>query len=241
MGTVWDENPSGAAMTPEEQQEYGRFRQLIKDPVAGPQLMKILNQPNTTMGQIAQAGQMMANAKTPSQQMGTGLGAAIGMGVNALRKPKTPLAPVPSTTVVGPPALTPNDEDPSDAMNPVEGVRKGGVIGRKRKFASGGDLEDIPRKPPKREVLHRRPIISTTIVIAKKPPGREESRREREKPEKKARGGAIAARKPAAVPPRRGPGNGGGGPPSPFRKGGHVQVPRGSGAAQRGKKFSGIY
>lgn len=32
-----------------------------------------------------------------------------------------------------------------------------------------------------------------------------------------------------------------GGPPQPFRKGGHVQVPRGSGCATKGKRFRGIY
>ena len=47
------------------------------------------------------------------------------------------------------------------------------------------------------------------------------------------------AAKPAAIPPRHGPGNGG--PAAPFAKGGHVQVPRGSGIAQRGKAFRGIY
>jgi hypothetical protein len=250
--------PSG--LTPQEQQEYQRFRELMKDPIAGPELMKILNQPNTTMGQIGQIGSMMTNAKTPSQQLGTGLGGALGMGINALLKKRnnsntsTPtmrqagqylsgqsdyggysgVEPngAPSTS---PPATTSENYDPSEDENLVEQARKGGVI-RKRRFAGGGETEDaVPRKPPGRELLRGRPIISTTIVIAKKPPASEKGDR---KPEKKARGGPIQARRPAAVPPRRGPSDSA---PAPFRKGGRVQVPRGSGIAQRGKRFSGIF
>ena len=253
--------PSG--LTPQEQQEYQRFRELMKDPVAGPELMKILNQPNTTMGQIGQIGSLMMNAKTPSQQLGTGIGGALGMGINALLKKRNNSNASPPTMKqmgqylsgqndyggysgvepngapsVGPPATTSENYDPSQDENYIEAARRGGVIGRKRRFAGGGDLEDaIPRKPPGREVLHRRPIISTTIVIAKKPPASEKGDK---KPEKKAHGGPIQARKPAAVPPRRGPADGDG-PPAPFRKGGRVQAPRGSGIAQRGKRFSGIF
>jgi hypothetical protein len=244
-----------SAMTPEQQRQWERFQDLIKDPVAGPQLMKILNQPNTTMGEIGRIGSMMSKAQTPSQQLGTGIGGAIGLGIQALRKKagqqgqaNTALKSQSQQVgdfLTGQNSANPSAGDvafdPSEDMNMVESDRRGGMIGRKRKFAAGGEMEDaIPRKPPKREVLHRRPVISTTIVIAKKPPGREESRSAREEPEKKARGGSIQARKPAAVPPRRGPGNGDG-PPSPYRKGGRVQVPRGSGVAQRGKRFSGIF
>jgi hypothetical protein len=111
----------------------------------------------------------------------------------------------------------------------------------KRQFAEGGTAP-VAHKPLK-AVLVRKPmghppghsmpipVISTTIVITKhKPKGR--------KPVTKKRGGPI---KPEALPPRKGPGNGGDWPPSPFKKGGHVQVPRGFGAAKRGKRFSGIY
>jgi hypothetical protein len=108
---------------------------------------------------------------------------------------------------------------------------KGGKVSKK-KFATGGLEEEAPppvRKP--RAVLVRKPlgeakapVISTTIVLAKK------------KPTQKKKGGALKAE---ALPPKRGPEPQG--PPAPFRKGGHVQVPRGSGAAIRGKRFGGIY
>jgi hypothetical protein len=110
------------------------------------------------------------------------------------------------------------------------GMRRGGRV---RKFAGGGDLPAEPPPEPKKAVLMRRPIpvIHTTIVIAHKP-----TKKEDKKPVKKARGGPL---KPAALPPKKGPESQG--PPSPFKKGGHVQVPRGSGIAQRGKTFRGIY
>jgi hypothetical protein len=261
--------PSG--LTPQEQQEYQRFRELMKDPIAGPELMKILNQPNTTMGQIGQISNLISKAKTPSQQLGAGLGGALGMGINALLKKRNNSnsnASPPTMKQMGQylssqsdysggdvnnvepnlsrpagpqdrsPAITSENYDPSEDMNYIEEARRGGVIGRKRRFAGGGDLEDaVSRKPPGREVLHRRPVISTTIVIAKKPPASEKGDA---KPGKKARGGPIQARRPAAVPPRRGPADGAG-PPAPFRKGGRVQAPRGSGIAQRGKRFTGIF
>lgn len=116
-------------------------------------------------------------------------------------------------------------------------------------FASGAADEALPspplkkgkspllRKPPKRAV----PAIAIIITASKKPPGKEGGR-------KKAKGGKIvlaesqldkSARKPRAVPPVHGPGNGD--QYAPYKKGGHVQVPRGSGAAVKGKRFSGIY
>jgi hypothetical protein len=104
-------------------------------------------------------------------------------------------------------------------------------------FAKGGMVKP---KVPKKAILLRRPggkmaipVISTTIVIARHKPEK--------KGEKKAHGGVkLEPRKPEAIPPKHGPGNGdveG----APFRKGGRVQVPRGSGIAQRGKRFSGIF
>jgi hypothetical protein len=110
--------------------------------------------------------------------------------------------------------------------------------GRLTKFAEGGDLEEPPAKKSPRAVLMRKPlghhampipILHTTIVIATKPKPK--------KTAKKKKGGAIKA---SALPPAKGPGNGSE-PPAPYRKGGHVQVPRGSGAAIRGKRFGGIY
>lgn len=127
----------------------------------------------------------------------------------------------------------------------------------RRAFARGGQTaEDLPPEPakPMRAVLVRKPgsepdaggkhfpipVISTTIVIAHhKPQRKAKSKLKPEtRPAKKAAGGPIKPRRPAAVPPTRGPGNG---TPAPFAKGGHVQVPRGSGCATRGKKFGGIY
>jgi len=119
------------------------------------------------------------------------------------------------------------------------GMKRGGRV---RRFAEGGS-QDEPPEAPKRAVLLRRPIpvLHTTIVIAHKPSddeksskleksGKEKSSKLEKsgKPVKKARGGAIKAKVPE-------------GPPAPFRKGGHVQVPRGSGRAIKGRRFSGIY
>lgn len=101
----------------------------------------------------------------------------------------------------------------------------------KEKFSEGGEMEEPPKKKL-RGVLVRRPLLSTTIVIAKKPP--------KAKAERKRTGGKIHAKKPNAIPPEHGPGNGDGAP-APFKKGGHVQSPRGSGIAQRGKRFQGIF
>ena len=108
--------------------------------------------------------------------------------------------------------------------------------GRVSKFAEGGESPLAPPKKGKAILLRKPlehsmpiPVLHTTIVIEAKPKKRVAK--------KKKRGGAIKA---AALPPKQGPGNGDG-PPAPFRKGGHVQVPRGTGAAIRGKRFGGIY
>lgn len=116
-------------------------------------------------------------------------------------------------------------------------MRKGG---RARGFGGKEMAAAIePPAPAKKGVLTRRPVpvISTTIVIAPK----KAKPKAAAKPEKKRRGGKIHPRKPNAVPPDHGPGNGDTGPPAPYRKGGRVQAARGSGAAIRGRSFSGIY
>lgn len=102
-------------------------------------------------------------------------------------------------------------------------------------LAEGGP---IPPVRDRRAVLTRKPIgpvpvLHTTIVIAAKP--------KEKKPEKKAMGGNLKQAdrrplKPNAIPPLRGPQDGG--RPLPH---GRVQVPRGSGAAIRGKRFGGIF
>lgn len=113
--------------------------------------------------------------------------------------------------------------------------------------------EDLPAPPNKRgkPILLRKPaglpipILHTTIIIAKAEKGKKKS-------EKKAEGGTIElpesrldqrARKPRAIPPIKGPENDHdpGDKYSPYLKGGRVQVPRGSGAASKGRRFSGIY
>lgn len=81
------------------------------------------------------------------------------------------------------------------------------------------------------------PILHTTIVIAAKP--KKDSKEA--KPIKKAMGGEIPQaqrrpRKPNAVPPVAGPDSSGARLPH-----GRVQVPRGSGAAIRGKRFGGVF
>lgn len=101
-------------------------------------------------------------------------------------------------------------------------------------YARGGRV----KAPPKKAILLRRPggakklaipVISTTIVIARKPD---------KKAEKKARGGVRPVAEPRKVPLKQGAASE---PPAPFKKGGRVQVPRGSGIAQRGKRFRGIF
>jgi hypothetical protein len=72
------------------------------------------------------------------------------------------------------------------------------------------------------------PVLHTTIVIAAKP------KKSDKKPEKKNLGGPP--RKPQAIPPVAGPGNG-----ERPRPHGRVQVPRGTGAAIKGKRFGGVY
>jgi len=120
--------------------------------------------------------------------------------------------------------------------------------GRVRGFARGGHAaEELPPSPPPRAaraVLTRRPmhipIIATTIIIAKKKPTAKRPVAKKVVAKRRA-GGAL---KPHAIPPKRGPGNGNIAtpvPPAPCAKGGHVQVPRGSGIAQRGKRFRGIF
>ena len=231
---------------------------MLKDPIAGPRLKAMLDdttggtgQPLSIMGALGQVGSAVSQQKTPSGQLGAGLGSLAGMGLGALLKKKRPAGPMAgrnpnipgqqSVEDATPPAEEPNGaySGPGAASMPKDipsdddelpGYRHGGGVRRKPKFAAGGDVaEEAPAPTAKRGVLTRRPILSTTIVIAPKKP----------KTEKKKRGGRIKPRKPAAVPPLHGPGNGG--PPAPFAKGGRVQVPRGSGCAQRGKQFRGIY
>jgi len=120
----------------------------------------------------------------------------------------------------------------------IGGMKRGGRV---RRFADGGKAADDALPPPHepgRGVLmrHPMPVLHTTIVITPHHQPPDEKKPAKKKPMKKAKGGPI---KPAAVPPKRGPEPQG--PPAPFKKGGHVQVPRGSGCAKRGKSFRGIY
>ena len=225
---------------------------MLKDPVEGPKLKAMLNdttggtgQPLSLLGALGQAGSAASKQQTPSSQLGSGIGTLAGLGLGALFKKKKPdvtmagrdpNSPGPESSAAaeaGPPPTPepamPKDILPYDDNSDNENYRRGGGVKRRKKFAAGGDVaEEAPAPPAKRGILTRRPVLSTTIVIAPK-----------KKPEKKKTGGRIKARKPAAIPPRHGPGNGG--PPAPFAKGGRVQVPRGSGCAQRGKQFRGIY
>ena len=213
-----------------------KFEIMLADPIEGPKLKAMLNdttggtgQPLSLLGALGKTGTAVSKQQTPSGQLGAGLGTIAGLGLGALLKKKPSIAPPEDYAQ---PAIPPSEDyaQPAiDAPDQPEEDRRGGVIGKKkRKFAAGGDVaEEAPAPPAKRGVLTRRPVISTTIVIKPK------------KAEKKKAGGRIKPRKPAAVPPLHGPGNGG--PPTPFAKGGRVQVPRGSGCAQRGKQFRGIY
>jgi hypothetical protein len=217
----------GASTDPQTQQTLDKIEQLLKDPIAGPKLMAIVNSPNTGVASnFSNIASAVGKQQTPSGQLGAGIGGALGMGLQALLKKKSPSditmagrdpsgpgvesrinagnAPSDTTDYSTPPDTT---TDYSDEDMPIDDFAKGGAV------------------------LARRPVISTTIVIAKKKPEK--------KPEKKRAGGKIQARKPAALPPRRGPANGE--TPAPFAKGGHVQSPRGSGCAERGKQFRGIY
>lgn len=108
--------------------------------------------------------------------------------------------------------------------------------GRVSKLAAGG-APPVTGKSPK-AVLVRKPlgmpvpILHTTIVIAAKP------KAGKKKPAAKQAGGVIRPARPDLLPPRRGPQNQLGERPLAH---GRVQVPRGSGAAIRGKRFGGIY
>ena len=241
-----------------------QLQTLLADPTLGPQVRAWLQsqgaQPQTLMSAIGNIGQAMSHQTTPQGQAATGIGGALGAGLYALtHRKKTNMDPMAGRSglkptnydpeALSPPQLEPNQMDPSDRppidVNdlspkshmydmtdlayglPDDGFRKGGRV--KRAFAAGGEVE-APPKPAKKGVLVRRPVIAIVITPHGKPG---------EKPEKKARGGTIHPRKPEALPPKRGPESSG--PPSPFKKGGHVQVPRGFGAAERGKRFRGIY
>jgi hypothetical protein len=86
--------------------------------------------------------------------------------------------------------------------------------GKVKGFARGGDVAE-PAAPSKkkRAVLVRKPAVPViTIALIKK------------KPTAKRSGGKLEE------------------PPAPYKKGGRVQVPRGSGAAQRGRgQFKGVF
>ena len=99
-------------------------------------------------------------------------------------------------------------------------------------MAEGGPV------PPKKGVLLRKPqglaavpVLHTTIVITPTKKG------EKKPPAKKKEGGVIKPAKPNLLPPEHGP--------TPYgerpKKHGRVQVPRGFGAAIKGKRFGGIY
>jgi len=209
--------PIDPTTSPTDAATLAKIQQLLKDPIAGPKLMAIVNQPNTGMasglGNIASA---VSKQTSPSGQLGAGLGGAIGMGLQQLLKKKPgptmstdQILSLPATSRIGGGDYSPtlgDVDDFSNEMTPINAAR-GGKIDAKR------------------------PILSTTIVIAKKP----------KKPEKKRTGGGIKARRPNAIPPKHGPGNGDSEPAAPFAKGGRVQTPRGSGCAERGKQFRGIY
>jgi len=227
-----------------DSQTIAKIEQLLKDPIAGPKLMAIVNNEQNpgVASNLANIASAVSKQSTPSGQLGAGIGGALGMGLSSLlrKKPASsqtggpggPNIPgVESLGRVGPDGYGSGDDNsisggyyPGD--DDISGedtleVRRGGKIGGKRRFAAGGEAEDLVEPAAKKPVLTRRPVLSTTIVIAKKP-------EKKEKPEKKRAGGAIK-RKAAA------------GPPAPFAKGGHVQAPRGYGCAERGKQFRGIY
>lgn len=215
---------------------------------------------------LSSVGSAMQKA-TPQTAGAAGIGAGLGIGLGTLLRrrqqanqqsaasptyndadlyqpgvgPVTGPAPdfsAPPTGVVG--ATPPTISDLNGALINLPTYRRGGRI---KKFAEGG-AEDVPEPEKKtpREVLRRKPmglalpVLHTTIVIAAKP-------KSEKKAQKKQRGGPIKPIKPEAVPPQRGPQNGSRprDPGAPFRRGGHVQVPRGSGRAIKGKRFSGIY
>jgi hypothetical protein len=99
-------------------------------------------------------------------------------------------------------------------------------------FAEGGPVEPVEPAPQGlKSALVRRPVAVpvTTIVITAKP------KKPEKKTTKKAGGGVYP--KTQLLPPKRGPQNHEDRP----RAHGRVQVPRGSGAAIKGKRFGGIY
>jgi hypothetical protein len=171
-------------------------------------------------------------AKNVNSSIGLGgglLGVGLGMLADRARRKKKKAA----ANTFG---STPSADESLGATTPSvfgaspsadEEYRRGGRV---RKFAQGGANEALPEtKPPERGVLRRAPIpvLTTTIVIAPKA----EEPKAKKKPVKKKKGGAAPkSGTPAAAAP-----------PAPYRKGGHVQVPRGTGVAKRGKGFKGIF
>ena len=226
-------------------QTLAKLQQLLNDPVMGPKLLAMINQPGQQQpmtssgvaGDLSNVGSMMSKQQTPSGQIGSGIGGAIGMGVQALRrgamkkKPTTSSAPGSYLSQAGvTPASGPGSYlDQIGVSAPPETPAAGGDAGLvggnddydggNDDFIGGEDDEYAKGGKVKRGVLVRRPVLSTTIVIAKKP------EKKKEKPDKKRKGGAIQARKPAAIPPKRGPG-----PPAPTPKGAMCKLPAASAA-----------
>jgi hypothetical protein len=140
---------------------------------------------------------------------------------------KTQIDPTSSLNSATPVTTPPNMADAPQLQNPNMGYGWDPEMGFSggMGFAEGGPVDEAPPSGLASVMPHKVPVLHTTIVIAAKP----------KKAEKKQAGGAIRPLKPQALPPLHGPQDHG---PRPH---GRVQVPRGSGAAIKGKRFGGIY
>lgn len=149
----------------------------------------------------------------------------------------------PNETVVNQTQVKKFDQPPSAQPDPAAGVAKDPdpeLTPDLEDMSGPGDMEMREGGlAPEGRIAHHLPIpiLHTTIVIAGKPKKNEKEAR----PGKKAMGGEIAQmdrrpRRPLAVPPAAGPQAAGARLPH-----GRVQVPRGSGAAIKGKRFGGVY
>jgi len=211
----------------------------LKDPAKRAQIQQALAgaplSPNVG-GTLSKLGTSMQSATTPGAALATGAGGLLGAGLSLALKRRQRAKN--ANTVGDSPNVETDLNDPTLGMSDdldipgnVAGInqfRRGGAT--RKAFGGVAEEEPLPEKKPKGVLLRRpMPVLHTTIVIATK----------KKPPEKKKSGGTIKAKKPNAIPPRRGPTPMG--PPAPFAKGGHVQVPKGSGCASKGKRFRGIF
>lgn len=148
---------SSSTADPQTQATLDKIATLLKDPVAGPKLMAIVNSPNTGMAaNLANVANIASKQSTPSGQIGAGIGGLAGMGLQALLK--KPAAQTQQTGGPGGPNIPGVESQQRAQAGPQDGL-------------TDYSNEDTPLDDYAKggAVLTRRPVLSTTIVIAPKP------------------------------------------------------------------------